>query len=106
MRRKEKEFMNVEEAANFLGVPLSTFRKLVAQRYKNIPCFKLGRRFVFKRNLLESWAENLILSDFSWRINKMKTAHIKRKKSMLSRHALNEIFDSEAFCGHLVGFLR
>lgn len=56
-------FLGIPEAAEFLGLPESTFRKLVAKRYQRIPFTKMGKRIIFKRDLLEQWAERLILSD-------------------------------------------
>ena len=56
-----KVFLNIPEAALFLGVPEGTFRKLVARRYRRIPFTKMGKRIIFKRDLLEAWAENMML---------------------------------------------
>ena len=62
MKENTTIFLTIPEASNLLRMPESTFRKLVAQRYKNIPCTKLGKRLIFKRDLLIAWAEKLILS--------------------------------------------
>ncbi len=56
-----KVFLNIPEAALFLGIPEGSFRKLVARRYRHIPFTKMGKRIIFKRDLLEAWAENLML---------------------------------------------
>ncbi len=58
-----KTFLDISEASEFLRIPESTFRKLVAQRYRKIPFTKLGKRIVFKRDLLEKWMEDMILSE-------------------------------------------
>jgi hypothetical protein len=44
-------------------LPESIFRKLVAKRYRRIPFAKFGKKIIFKRDLLEKWAEKLILSE-------------------------------------------
>jgi excisionase family DNA binding protein len=59
----DRIFLSIPEAAQFLGLPESTFRKLVAKRYRKIPLMKLGKKIIFKRDLLEKWAEKLMLSD-------------------------------------------
>jgi len=59
---KEQTFLDIPEAAQYLRVSESTFRKLVAERYHNIPICKLGRKIIFKRDLLDRWMEGLILS--------------------------------------------
>jgi excisionase family DNA binding protein len=56
-------FLTVSEAADYLRVPPDTFRKLVSRRYRKIPLMKMGRRIIFKKDLLDSWAEALMLSD-------------------------------------------
>ena len=60
---QEKLFLNIPEAAEYLGIPESTFRKLVAERYRRIPFIKLRKRIIFKRDILDRWAEKLILSE-------------------------------------------
>jgi excisionase family DNA binding protein len=56
-------FLTVSEAADYLRMPPDTFRKLVSRRYRKIPLMKMGRRIIFKKDLLDSWAESLMLSD-------------------------------------------
>ena len=60
---EEKIFLNIREAADYLGLPESTFRKLVAKRYRRIPFTKMGKRIIFKRDILDRWAEKLIQSE-------------------------------------------
>jgi len=54
-------FLTVPEAAEFLRIPESTFRHYVARRYKNIPLIKIGKRIIFKKDLLEDWMERQII---------------------------------------------
>ena len=63
MINKDKSFLNISEASEFLNLPESTFRKLVAQRFRKIPFTKLGKRIIFKKDLLERWMEDMILSE-------------------------------------------
>ncbi|MFX0009064.1 MAG: helix-turn-helix domain-containing protein [Candidatus Hermodarchaeota archaeon] len=56
-------FLTVSEAAEYLKIPENTFRKLISKRYRRIPLMKLGKRIIFKKDLLESWAESLMLSN-------------------------------------------
>jgi excisionase family DNA binding protein len=63
---EEKVFLNISEAAAYLGLPESTFRKLVARRYRRIPFTKMGKRIIFKRDILDKWAEKLIQSEIDF----------------------------------------
>ena len=60
---EKKNYLNVEEAAKLFGIPLSSFRKKVSMRWKNIPCLKIGRRIFFQRELLDEWFKNLALKN-------------------------------------------
>jgi excisionase family DNA binding protein len=55
---KQKEIMNVEEAADFLGISKNTLYEWVVQ--KKIPHMKVGRLLKFKREHLERWLEKRI----------------------------------------------
>ena len=57
----ENDFMNVAEAAALLGVHIQTLRKLARQ--KQIPAFKLGRDWRFRREALVQWADAQHLED-------------------------------------------
>lgn len=51
---KEKEFMNVKEAAAFIGLSFHSVYTLTSQ--KKIPHYKPGgKRVLFKRSELEEW---------------------------------------------------
>jgi len=52
----------MKEAAAYLRIPEATFRKKVAERIYNIPFTKIGKRIIFKRDLLDRWMEGLISS--------------------------------------------
>jgi excisionase family DNA binding protein len=52
---KQKQIMNSEEAAAFLGISINTLYEWIAQR--KIPHIKVGRLLKFKRGDLEKWLE-------------------------------------------------
>jgi excisionase family DNA binding protein len=49
-----KEVMNATEAARYLGTHVETVRRLA--RSKQIPSFKVGKDWRFRRNVLQKWA--------------------------------------------------
>lgn len=48
------EFMNVEQASAFLGLSETTVRTYA--KTGEIPCRRVGRRYVFSRDALRNWA--------------------------------------------------
>jgi len=54
-----KKYMTIEEAAEYLGIPVNQFRKFVAQRYKNLPTKKIGKRYIFRNDILDRWYERI-----------------------------------------------
>lgn len=52
---KQKEIMNTEEAASFLGIKKTTLYEWVVQ--KKIPHMKVGRLLKFRKDHLEKWLE-------------------------------------------------
>lgn len=51
-----KEFLNANEAAEFLGLSKSTIYSWVAS--KRLPFHRLGRALRFRKAELESWLDN------------------------------------------------
>lgn len=51
------EVMNVRHAAEYLGISVDSLYKYVAAR--QVPGFRLGNRWRFKKALLDEWIENL-----------------------------------------------
>ena len=49
------EVMTIQEASDFLRIPLSSLYKLAQQG--KIPCQKVGRHWRFHRQALEKWFE-------------------------------------------------
>lgn len=47
--------MNIKEAAKFLGVGITTIRRMAVSG--EIPCFKMGNRWKFNPAALKKWAE-------------------------------------------------
>ncbi|HEX5482674.1 MAG TPA: helix-turn-helix domain-containing protein [Terriglobia bacterium] len=50
-----REVMNVREASKYLGVSKETLYKYLTQ--DQIPAFKLGNRWRFKKAVLDRWME-------------------------------------------------
>jgi len=50
------EVMNVRQASDYLGVSPDTLYKYLSEN--QIPAFKLGNRWKFKKTLLDRWMES------------------------------------------------
>jgi len=55
-----KKYMTIEEAAEFLRIPLGQFRKLATEKYENLPAIKIGKRYIFRSDLLDKWYEQVV----------------------------------------------
>jgi excisionase family DNA binding protein len=53
--KPSSEVMNVRQAAEYLGISSDTLYKYVAEG--QIPGFRLGNRWRFKKSLLDAWME-------------------------------------------------
>jgi excisionase family DNA binding protein len=51
--KEKNEILTAKEVKEYLWVPLSTLHWLCRQ--KNIPAFKVGRHWRFRREKLEKW---------------------------------------------------
>jgi excisionase family DNA binding protein len=49
------DIMTIQEASNFLRIPLSSLYKLAQQG--KVPCQKVGRHWRFHKQALEKWFE-------------------------------------------------
>ena len=68
-----REVMNIRQASQYLGVSPDTLYKYVSE--EQIPAFKLGNRWKFKKSILDSWMENKSLNcEVPRRRKLMKTA--------------------------------
>jgi excisionase family DNA binding protein len=56
MNTSEVPVLTVDEAAEYLRIPKSSLYKL-AQEGK-IPCKKVGRRWIFHRQVIDNWLGN------------------------------------------------
>ena len=52
-----REVMNIREASQYLGISRETLYKYVLE--EQIPAFKLGNRWKFKKTLLDLWMEEM-----------------------------------------------
>ena len=55
MQMDSREVMNVRQASQYLGVSADTLYTYVSS--KQIPAFKLGNRWKFKKTTLDRWME-------------------------------------------------
>jgi excisionase family DNA binding protein len=58
----EKEVLNLDEAAAFLGVSLRTFLRVL--HTEDLPCRKVGREWKFSRSALVAWIASGRSRDF------------------------------------------
>ena len=52
---ESREVMNIRQASQYLGVSPDTLYRYVCEG--EIPAFKLGNRWKFKKNILDRWME-------------------------------------------------
>ena len=52
---RSKEVMTLREASEYLGISPDTLYKYLGE--DKIPAFKLGNRWLFKKDLLDRWME-------------------------------------------------
>lgn len=55
---ESREVMNIREASHYLGVSPDTLYRYVYE--DQIPAFKLGNRWKFKKTVLDRWIESKI----------------------------------------------
>ncbi len=55
---ESREVMNIREASDYLGVSPDTLYRYVYE--DQIPAFKLGNRWKFKKTVLDRWMESKI----------------------------------------------
>jgi excisionase family DNA binding protein len=58
-KKEEKEVLTPKEAANYLRISQSALYRYM--RNKQIPCFKVGNRWRFKKSVLDKWIEKEML---------------------------------------------
>lgn len=56
MLAQEDTTMGVTEVADYIGCSTSMVRKLI--HTKEIPFYKLGRKIVFKKSIIDLWISN------------------------------------------------
>ncbi len=69
-----REVMNIKEAAAYLGVSTDTLYKYVSGQ--EIPAFKLGNRWKFKKSLLDQWMDEKSTMRETRGSKKPKSAHM------------------------------
>jgi HSP20 family protein len=71
MQDDEKDrILTAEEAAEYLKMALSTLYRYM--RTGQVPCFKVGNQWRFKRSVLDQWIERLSTLDVNSNAVKLK----------------------------------
>ncbi len=55
---ESREVMNIREASQYLGISPDTLYRYIYE--DEVPAFKLGNRWKFKKTLLDQWIERKI----------------------------------------------
>ena len=90
----DSDLMNVFVAAEFLGVHVQTLRRLARQ--KQIPAFKVGRSWRFRREALIRWSDE----------HGEETAHGETGHGDPNDRSVVVIDDDEAVCRAVAGMLK
>lgn len=77
---RKDQILTAEEAAEYLKMALSTLYRYM--RTGQVPCFKVGNQWRFKRSILDQWMEQLSILDIGSNVVRLKkeTNMEKRKK--------------------------
>jgi len=58
MNDKSDNYINIDEAAAYLGVKPVTIRTWIKKMDNNIPAHRVGRLWKFKRSELDAWIKS------------------------------------------------
>ena len=58
MKKVEEKYINIEEAANFLGIKVVTLRNWLRNEKSTIPAHKIGKLWRFKCSELDEWVKS------------------------------------------------
>jgi len=85
MQDDEKDqILTAEEAAEYLKMALSTLYRFM--RNGQVPCFKLGNQWRFKKSVLDEWMERMSMLDIGLRFGTVDTpAYAGGRRSTLPR---------------------
>ncbi|MGA3210620.1 MAG: helix-turn-helix domain-containing protein [Terriglobales bacterium] len=78
-----REVMNIREASEYLGVSPDTLYKYVYE--EQIPAFKLGNRWKFKKSKLDQWMDEKSSISVSSEATKPGNARKQPKPARLAR---------------------
>ena len=67
--KKDDQILTAEEAAKYLKMALSTLYRYM--RRGQVPCFKVGNQWRFKRSVLDEWMERMSMLDIGLRIGSL-----------------------------------
>lgn len=51
----QENYINLEEAAVYLGIKPATLRSWIKDPYNEVPAHKVGRMWKFKRSEIDEW---------------------------------------------------
>ncbi|MCI8637668.1 MAG: helix-turn-helix domain-containing protein [Coprococcus sp.] len=54
----QENYISLEEAATYLGVKPTTLRSWIKKPGNDIPAYKIGRMWKFKRSELDEWVNS------------------------------------------------
>lgn len=55
---KQENYINLEEAAIYLGIKPSTLRSWIKNPNNEVPAHKVGRMWKFKRSEIDAWVNS------------------------------------------------
>jgi len=77
---EKDQILTAEEAAEYLRMALSTLYRYM--RKGQVPCFKVGNQWRFKRSVLDEWMEKMSMLDIGLRIGSAdKEANVMEKQT-------------------------
>lgn len=58
MLEKDEKWINIDEAAEYLGVKVGTVRSWLRKKDSDIPAHKIGKQWKFKISELDTWIKS------------------------------------------------
>jgi len=58
MSKLEDKWIGIEEAANYLGVNKDSIRNWIKKEDSEIPAYKIGKQWKFKKTELDEWVKS------------------------------------------------
>ena len=58
MMDKDEKWINIDEAAEYLGVKVGTVRSWLRKKENSVPANKIGKQWKFKKSELDLWIKS------------------------------------------------